>query len=108
MVKKSVIHRETKPERVYFNDKDKEAFSEIQARMILIKVTLADSQSTIYIASWHGPHNKSTKEVKLNVANKVMQTVIGKVGSSPYIIGGDFEISIFRKRIFRRIPITTQ
>jgi len=86
MVKKSVILRGTKPKRVYFKDEDKKTFSEIQARMVLVKVALAESQSTIHIASWHGPH-KSSNEEKLEDANKVMQIVIGKVGSSPYIIG---------------------
>jgi len=88
MVKKSMIDEEKMLKKIDFIDSDTKKFSEIRARMVLIKVALANTQS-IYIASWHGPHKSKGKA---DVANKVMQIVKGKVGSSPYIIGGDFNL----------------
>ena len=89
MVKKSVIEEGSITRIDFTKDVDKQDYDEIEDRMVLIKVTLDDSMSDFYIASWHGPHKKYGK---IAIAENIMKIVTRKVGRSPFIIGGDFNL----------------
>ena len=74
-----------------FTDSDKDLYSQIQGRVVLVRAEIKGSPSkVIHIASCHGPHKKTDK---IETAENIMKIVTRKVGRSPFIIGGDFNLS---------------